>query len=130
MKRLALAAVAALLAGTTAAQPPPQGWTGQFSASILCDTQEQLQSIVDAFDEGADAAERRFEELYRRQNERSEPTCAVVAVVAVATDTKKLGLIDLGEGKAYGWIVRVANGAAEGYYLYLESRIEALRNSI
>ncbi|MGH6926007.1 MAG: hypothetical protein ACRED5_19955 [Propylenella sp.] len=130
MKRLAFAAMAAFLAAPAAAQPPPQGWVGEFSASILCDTREQLQSIVDAFEEGPVAAEERFQELYRRQNDRSEPTCAVAGVVAVASGTTDLGLIEFGGEMAYAWIVRIANDAGEGYYLYLESRTEALKNSI
>ena len=53
MNRIILAASAVLLASTADAGPPVRGYQGGLHRpSILCDTQEQLQSIIQAFDQG------------------------------------------------------------------------------
>lgn len=130
MKSLLLAGTAALLAWPAGAQPPPEGWVGEFSPSILCDTRAQLQSIVNAFGDGPEAGHERFAELFQRMNPQREPTCALVTIHATVAESTNLGAIDLGKGEVNAWSVRVANDTGEGFYLYLESRMEALRNSI
>jgi hypothetical protein len=132
MRAPLLAAAAALLALPASAQPPPAGsLTGFSRPSILCDTSEQLQSIVDAFGDGAEAGQDRFVELFRKRNDRREPTCAIVTMSAVMTEgSTRLGLLNFAGADVYGWIVHVVNGGGEGYYLYLESPQEALDGSI
>ena len=132
MRILQLAVVAAFFAVPAAAQPPQQGAAAAFHApSILCDTSEQLQSILAAFGDGVDSGTARFAELYRTPNDRNEPTCAITGVrTALTTGATALGLVDLAGAEFYGWIVRIENPAGEGYFLYLESPAEALKNSI
>lgn len=133
MKTPSLAMAAAVLMATSAsAQPPPQGWIGPLSQpSILCDTSTQLQSIVDAFEDGMEAAHARFTELYRTPNGRHEPTCAVVVIrLAQLVESTRLGRITIGGHDVYGWMIHIENEGGEGYYLYLESPTEALRDTI
>ena len=132
MNRLVLAGAAALVAASAHAQPPPTGWVGQFDTpSILCDTSDQVQSIVDAFEDGLDAAHARFAELYKTMNDRREPTCAMAAVRMVTTgEFTQLGRFSIAGDEVYGWIVKVANAGGEGYILYIETLPMALENSI
>ena len=132
MKVPVLAAAALLLAAPANAQPPRQGWVGALSEpSILCDTSAQVQSIVDAFEAGTDAGKARLVQLFKLMNSKHEPTCAVVAVkVAKAGGSKTLGHVKIAGTDFYGWIVHVENRVGEGYYLYLESPYEALKNTI
>jgi hypothetical protein len=125
-------AVSLLLAVSAEAQPPPQGWIGALSKpSILCDTSAQVQSIVEAFAHGTDAGAARFFEFFRLMNAKHEPTCAIVTVsVAETGESQTLGHLRIGGGDFYGWILHVENRVGDGYYLYLESPAEALKNSI
>lgn len=132
MKVPALAAATLLLAASASAQPPPQGWVGALSKpSILCDTSAQVQSIVDAFEAGTDAGRARFAQLSGQMNSRQEPTCAVVAAqIAQTGEAKDLGHVKIAGTDLYGWIIHIENDVGEGYYLYLESPLEALKNTI
>ena len=128
----ALATAILLLAAPANAQPPPWGWVGAFPRpSILCDTSEEVQSILTAFETGVGAGAARFAELYRKINTRREPTCAVTSIrTATAVGSTTLGRVSIAGNEGYGWIVHIKNGASDGYYLYLESRAEALKNTI
>jgi hypothetical protein len=132
MRVLSIAAGAILLTASSHAQPPPQGWIGALAPpSILCDTSAEVQSIVDAFDEGADAGKARLLELYKLMNVNREPTCAVVEVKrAMTSESTELGRVKIADANYFGWIVHIKSGAAEGYYLYLETPQEALKNAI
>jgi hypothetical protein len=133
MKMLVFAAAAAaLIAVPAAAQPPPKGWVGPLSTpSILCDTRAQVESIVDAFEQGTEAGTARFAELFQTMNNRQEPTCAIAALrTVVAVDSTDLGQLSIAGAELFGWIVHIQNGAGEGFYLYLESPAEALKNTI
>ncbi len=131
MKTAQFFAAVALCAAPASAQPPPLGWTGAFATpSILCDTRAQLQSIVDAFGEGAEAGAARFDELFSLPNHRHEPTCAITSVLGVALETTELGLLSFGDSELYGWMIHVRNDAGSGFYLYLESPAAALQNTI
>lgn len=132
MKRRILAASAMLLAGAAYAGPPPQGYRGGFEqASILCDTQEQLQSIVEAFGEGTGAAQARYSELFATRNAKSEPTCAFAAVrVAVTGESLDLGSFEIDGSEFHAWSVHIRNVAGEGYYLHLERTKDLLMNTI
>jgi len=127
-----LAISAILLAGTANAGPPPNGWEGGFSrASVVCDTKEQLQSIVAAFDQGVEAAQSRYIQLFATMNARHEPTCAVTAVgTSVTRETADLGMFEVGRKSFHGWSIHVANDAGDGYYLYLEPSHRELDNMI
>jgi hypothetical protein len=132
MKAAALALAATALAGSAFAQPPKQGWVGAFpTPSILCDTSEQVQSILTAFEGGVEAGTARFAELYVLQNHLREPTCAIAAVrVGLAVESENLGRVEIGGAEFYGWIVHIENAAGNAYYLHLESPAEVLRSSI
>ncbi len=131
MKVAQLFAAIALLASPVSAQPPPAGSIGAFVApSILCDTRAQLRSIVEAFEENAEAGAARFVELFTQLNHRREPSCAVTAVVATTLESSQLGILSLGGAELYGWIIHVQNGAGSGFFLYLEEPAEALKNTI
>lgn len=132
MKRHILAASAMLLAGAAYAGPPPQGYQGGFKrASILCDTQEQLQSIISAFDESVGAAQARYSELFAKRNEKSEPTCAFAAVrVAVTGESRDLGTFEIDGSEFRAWSVHIKNLAGEGYYLHLERTKDLLMKTI
>jgi hypothetical protein len=132
MKRIVLAASAALLASTVHAGPPVVGYQGGLHRpSILCDTQEQLKSIISAFNQGLGAAQARYSELFSTMNDKREPTCAVAAV-RVATTGKSLDLgtfiVDGSEFRA--WSVHVRNTAGEGYYLHIERTKDLLMKTI
>lgn len=133
MKKLALAAAAAaFFAAPANAQPPPVGWLGGFpNPSILCDTSAQVQSILTAFEEGVEAGQARFVELYERMNHLREPTCAITGVrMGLAIESQTVGWLEIGGKKFYGWIIHIENGGGNAYYLYLETPKEALKNSI
>ena len=132
MKTPVLAAAIVFLTAPANAQPPPQGWIGALSQpSILCDTSAQVQSIVDAFGTGTDAGKARLVQLFKQMNSKHEPTCAVVAVQAAQTaETRALGRVRIAGADVYGWIIHVENRVGEGYYLYLESPLKALKNTI
>ena len=133
MLRHMLAASAMLvIAGAAQAGPPPQGYQGGFErASILCDTQEQLQSIVEAFDESVGAAQARYSELFAKRNEKSEPTCAFAAVrVAVTGESRDLGTFEIDGSEFRAWSVHIKNLAGEGYYLHLERTKDLLMKTI
>jgi hypothetical protein len=132
MLKSVLAAAAMLLAVPAFAQPPSTGSVSQFpTPSILCDTEEQVQSIVDAFEEGVEAGTERFGELFQQLNHLSEPTCAITPVrVGLAVESQNLGWVDIGGEEFYAWIVHIENGAGDAYYLYLETPEEALKNSV
>jgi hypothetical protein len=123
MRRHIIAASAIALASSAYAGPPPKGYQGGFErASILCDTAEQLQSIIDAFELGPEAAQARYGELFATMNEKREPTCAVTAIRTATTgDATELGTFEIDGTEFRGWSVHIANDAGEGYYLYLES---------
>jgi hypothetical protein len=126
-----LAAAISLLAAPANAQPPSVGSVGALPTSILCDTREQVHSILNAFEKGVEAGTSRFSELYRQINMRREPTCAVTSVgTAAATGSEELGPVSIGGGEVYAWIVHLKNGSGNAYYLYLESPAEALKNTI
>ena len=130
MERLKLSIAAlALLCGTALAEPPPVGWTGAFSrVSFLCDTAEQLQSIVDAFAVSTETARLRFGELYALKNGKSEPTCAATAIRSfTAGESIDHGVIQMGAASYHGWSVNVVNSAGAGWYLYLEPAAEPMR---
>jgi hypothetical protein len=120
------------LAGTAHAGPPPKGWEGGFSrASILCDTNDQLKSIVAAFDDGVDAAQARYAQFFSTMNAKHEPTCAVTNIQSsVTTETSDLGVFEVGHESFHGWSVHVVNSAGEGFYLYLEPAKRAIDNMI
>ena len=128
----ALLLAAPLLATPAGAQPPAEGTVGPLTQpSILCDTSNQLQSIVDAFEKGADVGQARFVELFHTKNGKHEPTCAIVPVrLAIAVDSTPIGRIKISGQDVYGWIVHIKNDVGDGYYLYLESPMEALKNTI
>jgi hypothetical protein len=133
MRRHIFAAAAAVaLAGSAYAEPPPKGYQGGFErASILCDTQEQLQSIIDAFSVSAEAAQARYAELFATMNEKREPTCAVTAIrTAVTGEAIELGTFEVEGSEFRGWSVHIENAAGEGYYLYLESSKAQLMKTI
>ena len=132
MRVSALAAAAMLTAVPAAAQPPPQGWVGELSKpSILCDTSAQVQSIVDAFEQDSGRGVERFAELFSTMNHRREPTCAVTVVpIAEAAESTDLGKLEIGGAELFGWIVHIRNEAGDGFYLYLETPAEALKNTI
>jgi hypothetical protein len=131
-KALFLAAAATFFTGTAHAGPPPEGWEGGFSrASILCDTNDQLKSIVAAFNEGVDAAQSRYTELFAKMNARHEPTCAVTAIRSSVTgETSDLGIFEVAGATFHGWSIHVANAAGDGYYLYLEPAKRPIDNMI
>lgn len=130
--KVTLLAAALLLAAPASAQPPPQGWVGALSEpSILCDTSAQVQSIVDAFQSGTDAGAARLLQFFQLMNAHHEPTCAIVAVQGAETGAADaLGQVNIAGTDYFGWIVHVENRAGEGYYLYLESPYQALKNTI
>jgi len=105
---------------------------GEFGTpSILCDTKDQLQSIVDAFDRGVDAGQARYNVLYGIQNGKHEPVCAITALRnIVAGESVDMGTLSFAGGAIHGWAVHVGNGAGDGYYLFLESNTEAMKNTI
>jgi hypothetical protein len=124
-------AVAALVAAPAYAQPPAAGLIGFFlTPSILCDTSAQLRSIVTAFEHDAEVGRARFVQLFQQLNDKREPTCAVTAVQGVALDSTELGRVNFGENELYGWMIHVENDAGAGYFLYLETPAEALKNTI
>jgi hypothetical protein len=126
-----LAAAISVIAAPANAQPPSVGSVGAFPTSILCDTRQEVHSIVDAFDNGVEAGTTRFAELYHKVNTRHEPTCAVTSVrVATAAGSEPLGPVRIAGDEVYGWIVHLQNGPGNAYYLYLEPRAEALKNTI
>jgi hypothetical protein len=132
MNRIILAASAVLLASTAHAGPPVQGYQGGFHRpSILCDTQEQLQSIIQAFEQGLGAAQARYSELFATMNDKREPTCAV-AVVRVATtgDSIDLGTFSVHGSEFRAWSVHIHNTAGEGYYLHIERTKDLLMKTI
>jgi len=132
MKPQAFAVAVALFAAPASAQPPPEGSISPISQpSILCDTSAQVQSIVDAFELSPHQGAARFVQLFYTINERGEPTCAVTQVpAAVTAESIDLGKLDVGGYDVYGWIVRIRNEAGEGFYLYLESPMQALKGTI
>ena len=132
MKALTFALAATAFAGSAFAQPPQIGSVSAFpTPSILCDTSEQIQSILTAFEGGVEAGTERFAELYTLQNHLREPTCAIAAIrVGLAVGSENLGRVEIGGAEFYGWIVHIENAAGAAYYLYLESPAEALRNTI
>ena len=133
MKRLFIAAAVALWTAVSAnAQPPHSGAVRPYPVpSILCDTREQLQSILAAFGQSDDVGVQRFVELYRTINDKREPTCAVTAVGVVKTlDVIELGRFRFGGTDFYGWSAHIRSGASEGHYLYLETVAEALKEYI
>lgn len=132
MKPLVFAAAAALFAASASAQPPLEGSVGEISQpSILCDTSAQVQAIVDAFERSAGEGTKKFVELFGTQNGRREPTCAVTPVpVAQTGESIELGMLQIDGADLYGWIVHIRNNAGEGFYLHLESPLQALKNTI
>jgi hypothetical protein len=126
-----LAAAIPLLAASANAQPPSVGSVGAFPTSIVCDTREEVHSILSAFDKGVEAGTTRFAQLYRKVNTRREPTCAVTSVGSAAAEgLETLGPVKIAGDEVYGWIVHIEAGAGDAYYLYLEPRAEALKNTI
>lgn len=111
------------------AGPPPVGWQGGFGrASIVCDTAEQLQSIVDAFATSTEAAKQRFGELFALRNAVNEPTCAVTAIRRfTAGESIDLGIITMNGTAFHGWSVNIINRNGTGYYLYLEPTVAPMR---
>lgn len=132
MKATALAAAAVLAAMPAAAQPPPVGWIGPLShPSIVCDTSAQVESIVAAFGVSPGRGIEKYSEFFALKNSRREPTCAVTAVpVALAAEYTDLGVVTIGGQDLFGWILHIRNQVGEGFYLYLETRSEALKNTI
>jgi hypothetical protein len=132
MKPQMFAVALAFFAASAGAQPPPEGSLSQISQpSIVCDTSEQVKSIVDAFQQDPDLGAAKFAEFFQTLNDRHEPTCAVTVVPAAMTaESIDLGKLDIDGEDVYGWIVHIRNDAGEGFYLHLESPIEALRNTI
>jgi hypothetical protein len=132
MRRLIFAAVAAGCAVAAQAQPPPRGSVAGFAQpSILCDTQEQLQSIVNALGESLEAGQARYLDFFKMMNAQHEPTCAIVPVrMAVTGETTDLGMLSIDGTDYRGWSVHVGNRAGYGYYLYLETKAETLRDYI
>ena len=132
MKPQALAVALVVFAAPVNAQPPPEGSISQISQpSIVCDTSAQVKSIVDAFERGPDQGAARFGELFATMNEKREPTCAVTRVPAAMTaESIDLGKIEIAGDDVYGWIVHIHNNVGEGFYLYLESPMQALKNTI
>ena len=127
-----LAATILLLAAPASAQPPPPGWIGAFPRpSILCDTSDQVHSILNAFEQDLETGAAKFTELYRTINSRREPTCAVTAVrIGIVAASEAVGPVSIAGNKFYGWIVHIGNGVGDGYYLHLEPRAVALKNWI
>lgn len=133
MKIAAFVAASALLFATPAvAEPPISGSVEMFATpSILCDTKSELESIVDSFETSVAAGKSRFAELFNTKNARDEPACALVSLrLAMTIETTDLGRLNLAGKDVYGWVIHIANEAGEGYYLYLESFTDAIRNTI
>ena len=132
MNRIILAASAVLLATAAHAGPPVRGYQGGLHRpSILCDTQEQLQSIIQAFDQGLGAAQARYGELFATMNDKSEPTCAVAAVrVATTGESIDLGTFIVDGSEFRAWSVHIRNTAGEGYYLHIERTKDLLMKTI
>ena len=73
----------------------------------------------------------KFGELFATMNERREPTCAVTVVpAAVTAESIDLGKLNIAGDDVYGWIVHIHNNVGEAFYLYLESPMQALKNTI
>src|SRR5688572_20618342 len=132
MKRLILAASAVLLASTVHAGPPVRGYQGGLHRpSILCDTEEQLKSIIEAFGKGLGAAQARYSELFATMNDKREPTCAVAAVrVATTGESIDLGTFSVDGSQFRAWSVHIHNTAGEGYYLHIERIKDLLMKTI
>jgi hypothetical protein len=132
MKHLVLAASAVLLASSVHAGPPVRGYQGGLHRpSILCDTQDQLKSIIAAFGQGLGAAQARYSELFATMNDKREPTCAVAAVrIATTGESIDLGTFVVDGSEFRAWSVHIRNTAGEGYYLHVERTKDLLMKTI
>ena len=78
-----------------------------------------------------EAGAARFAELQGIINSRHEPTCAITTVrIGIAASSEPLGQVSIAGSKLYGWIIHIKNSVGDGYYLHLEPRAVALKNTI
>lgn len=102
MNSLRLLVPILLLAGTSLARA--DAVTIQASG-VLCNTMEQLQSIVEASKTNPEAANVIYQQLVSTPDAKGEPTCAFVELDGVAaSDAKELGILrtERGEFDAVG----------------------------
>ncbi len=123
---LALAALAAIIVSPVLAETPPpeKGWYGTFSnAMIVCDTQAQIVSIVDAAKAKPNGgAQAKYDELKIIKDAKGEPACAIGRLGPVAVgESVDLGKVEFIAGKwAHGWAVHIGTAQGEWWILYLD----------
>lgn len=119
--RMALTLLILMWATATLAAPPLVGTIADitdpvFGNNVLCDTTDEIKSIVSAPDPIA-----QFSVLNATTNTVGEPTCAAVVIDAgTVTSIESIGVVRV-HGHAFnGWIVGLHNGTFDVHALYLE----------
>lgn len=103
--------------------PPGSGWFGSFRAPmIVCDTKDQIASIVAASKAKPNGAQAKYGELNAARNARAEPICVVARILNVAVgESEDLGAFQfLGDVWAHGWAVHIGVSDGEGWMLYTQ----------
>lgn len=108
-------------ATATYAAPPVIGATADitdvvFGNNVLCDTSDEIKSIVSAPDPFA-----QFGVLNGVLNAAGEPTCAAVVINGgTVTSIEPIGVVRVHDHAFNGWIVGIHNGTYDVDALYLE----------
>jgi hypothetical protein len=127
MLRLALAALAASIALPCFADetgPPAPGSTAMLPNPVLvCDTQAQIASVVDAAKAQPDGgAKAKYDEFKSTMDAKGEPTCIIEHVIgAPVSESTDMGTFQfMPDHWFHGWAVHIGDESANGWMLYLE----------
>jgi hypothetical protein len=119
------ASVALLAAALPANAQPPQG-KYQSETVIVCDTAEQIRSIVAAGKNNDETgAFTQFTAFAKQLNAAKEPACTIVDVNAAADQAIELGTFSIfAATPRHAWAVHITHGSIDGWMLYTEAAPE------
>lgn len=115
--------------------PPPKGWYGNFRLpQIVCDTREQVETIVSAGRDDPDGvlAKAKFTEYKQTINAVGDPTCAVMQVHGYAVgESVSLGqFYPLPGENMTAWATHIGNSNGAFWMLFMVDTDAVLGQSI
>jgi hypothetical protein len=118
--RAFLATLVAVLPTAALAQPPSTGATHTFydpvfAGTIICDTLEQVETIVDAA-----APEQAYHALLTATNDINEPKCAAMITTGLVIGVTSVGVMKRDNQHFNAWAVETQFGDVTAFALYLE----------
>jgi hypothetical protein len=110
-------------AAPATAAPPSTWYNSAPDTVIVCDSEAQIRSIVEAGRRDNDGgAFNQFSAYTKQMNAAREPACTIINVNVAVAESVELGTFHIFADIARrGWAVHIKRGPAEGWMLYTEA---------